>query len=353
MSAPPGAAPRPPETRRGGACVSAVVPVYNGAATLAELVARLAAALGAGGCDYEIVLVNDASRDASWEEILRLAAADPRVRGVDLLRNVGQHAALLAGIRLARGSVIVTLDDDLQQPPEEIPKLLAALDAGCDVVYGVPRHARHSASRRLGSGVLRLLLAGMLGWRSARDLSALRAFRTEIRDAFADYRGSFVSIDALLTWGAERFGQVPVAHEARRQGRSNYGFGRLVRQAFDTVTTFSARPLKLASIVGFAFTVLGLAGMTYTVGFYKLRGLALPSDTFIFALVCMFSGIQLFTLGIIGEYLSRMHLRLLDRAPYAVRRDTAVGVSVEAEPGAGVDCAGSGPGERRRSARTP
>lgn len=306
-----------------GSSVSVVVPVYNGAATLAELVQRLEVVLTSRGAPFEILLVNDGSGDASWDEIRRLAAGRVAVRGIDLWRNYGQHNALLAGLRLARYAVTVTLDDDLQQPPEEIPKLLDALEDGADLVYGVPREVQQVWTRRVASTLLRSALATLLGWRVARYLSAFRAFRTSLRDAFADYRGAFVTLDALLTWGSARATHVTVEHAPRQRGRSNYSVGRLVLQAFDTVTTFSVRPLRFASLLGFLFMALGLAGMSYSLGFYKLRGLPVPGDTFLFAGICMFSGIQLFTLGILGEYLARMHVRLMDRPPYAIRADTA------------------------------
>jgi len=302
--------------------VSVVVPVYNGAASLDELVDRLVAALEPVGAPFEIWLVNDGSRDASWERIEARAAADPRVRGLDLVRNFGQHAALLAGIRAARHARIVTLDDDLQHPPEAIPALLAELDRGADVAYGTPSERPHSAPRRLASWAIHALLAGVLGSEVSRHSSPFRAFRTGVRDAFDHYEGSFVTIDALLTWGAGRVARVPVEHAPRKHGRSNYTPARLLRHAFHTVTNFSVRPLQFASVLGFAFTVIGFSATCYALGFYKLRGLSVPPDTFVFAVVCFFSGVQLFTLGIIGEYLARVHLRTMRRPSYVVRRET-------------------------------
>jgi undecaprenyl-phosphate 4-deoxy-4-formamido-L-arabinose transferase len=302
--------------------VSVVVPVFNGVAALDELVARLVAALEPAGAPFEVWLVNDGSRDASWDRIEALAAGDARVHGLDLVRNFGQHAALLAGIRAARNARIVTLDDDLQHPPEAIPELLAELDRGADVAYGTPRGRPHSAPRRLASWAIHALLAGVLGSEVSRHSSPFRAFRTSVREAFDHYEGSFVTIDALLTWGAGRVARVPVEHAPRRHGRSNYTPVRLLRHAFHTVTNFSVRPLQFASVLGFVFTVVGFSATCYALGFYKLRGLDVPPDTFVFAVVCFFSGVQLFTLGIIGEYLARVHLRTMRRPSYVVRRST-------------------------------
>jgi undecaprenyl-phosphate 4-deoxy-4-formamido-L-arabinose transferase len=311
--------------------VSVVVPVHNGAAALPELVARLTPVLASRAPRSEIVLVNDGSRDASWQVILELAAREPRVRGIDLMRNYGQHNALLCGIRAAAGAIVVTMDDDLQHPPEEIPKLLDALAAGgdeVDVVYGTPLAERHGLLRNLASRATKLVLEGAMGAAVARRVSAFRAFRSELRQGFAHYGNPYVSIDVLLTWATTRFAAVPVRHDARRSGASNYTFWMLVRHALNMVTGFSVGPLQLASLVGFASTLLGLLVLAYVVGRYLIQGTSVPGFPFLASVIAIFSGAQLFTLGIIGEYLARMHFRLMSRPVYSVRRVTPAG-----EPG--------------------
>jgi undecaprenyl-phosphate 4-deoxy-4-formamido-L-arabinose transferase len=317
--------------------VSVVVPVYNGAEALPELVARLLAVLTARAPRSEIVLVNDGSRDASWRVIGELAAGAaggrhgeggavgpraPRVRGIDLMRNYGQHNALLCGIRAAAGAVVVTLDDDLQHPPEEIPKLLDALRDDVDVVYGTPAAGQHGLLRDIASRATKLVLEGAMGAAVARRVSAFRAFRTELRHAFEQYGNPYVSIDVLLTWATTRFTAVEVRHEPRRQGRSNYTFRMLVRHALNMVTGFSVGPLKLASLIGFASTLLGIAVLAWAVGRYLVEGTSVPGFPFLASVIAIFSGAQLFTLGIIGEYLARMHFRLMSRPIYSVRRVT-------------------------------
>jgi glycosyltransferase involved in cell wall biosynthesis len=307
--------------------VSVVVPVYDGAATLPELVARLTAVLAARAPRSEILLVNDGSRDASWQVILELAAREvgpdrPRVRGIDLMRNYGQHNALLCGIRAAAGAVVVTMDDDLQHPPEEIPKLLDALGGEVDVVYGTPLAERHGLLRVAASRATKLVLEGAMGAAVARRVSAFRAFRTELRQAFEQYGNPFVSIDVLLTWATTRFAAVPVRHQPRRSGQSNYTFWMLARHALNMVTGFSVGPLQLASIVGFASTLLGIGVLAYVVGRYLIQGTSVPGFPFLASVIAIFAGAQLFTLGIIGEYLARMHFRLMSRPVYSVRRVT-------------------------------
>jgi undecaprenyl-phosphate 4-deoxy-4-formamido-L-arabinose transferase len=304
--------------------VSVVVPVYNGAAALPELVARLRAALAGRELDAEILLVNDGSRDASWQAIAALAAEPrrPRVRGIDLRRNYGQHNALLCGIRAAAGAVVVTLDDDLQHPPEEVPRLLDALSGEVDVVYGTPHGEQHGLLRDLASRATKLVLRGAMGPEIAGRVSAFRAFRTELREAFAQYGNPYVSIDVLLSWATNRFAAIEVRHQPRREGRSGYTLRALARHALNMITGFSIGPLRLASAIGVASTLFGLLVLAWVVGRYLVQGGSVPGFPFLASVIAIFSGAQLFTLGILGEYLARIHVRLMSRPVYSVRLST-------------------------------
>lgn len=298
--------------------ISFVVPVYRSAESLPELHRRISAVFGDGEQDLEILFVEDCGGDDSWSVIQQLAAADPRVRGFRMSRNYGQHNALLCGIREARGGTIVTLDDDLQHPPEEIPKLLAKLDEGYDVVYGPPEREQHGLLRDLASQITKLALEGAMGAANARQVSALRAFRTRLRDAFAEYRSPTVNIDVLLTWATISFSAVRVRHEARKYGQSGYTPRKLVRHALNMMTGFSTRPLQLASLMGFGFALFGLAILAYVLIRWLMQGSAVPGFAFLSSIIAIFSGAQLMALGIIGEYLARMHFRTMERPPYVV-----------------------------------
>lgn len=301
--------------------ISAVVPVYNSQSTLGPLVERLSRTLGdlATG-HFEILLVNDGSRDASWDVIQQLVENTPRVVGLDLMRNYGQHNALLAGIRAAKGEIIVTLDDDLQNPPEQIVRLLAVLEQeNCDVVYGTPQQEEHGLWRNLASRVTKLALQNAMGVEAARNVSAFRVFRGAMREAFADFAGPHVSIDVLLTWAGSKFRAVRVEHEPRRFGRTNYTLRKLITHAFNMVTGFSTLPLKLASLIGFAFTLFGIGVLAYVLGRYFFEGTSVQGFPFLASIIAIFSGAQLFALGIMGEYLARMHFRMMDRPTYAVK----------------------------------
>ena len=306
--------------------LSVVVPVYNSADVLPTLVGRLEPVLRGLTDQFELVFVNDGSRDGSWEVIADLERRYDWVRGIDLMRNSGQHGALLCGIREARHGVIVTMDDDLQNPPEEIPKLLGALTDGIDVVYGAPQHEVHGLWRDAASQVTKLVLQGVLGADTARMVGPFRAFRTVVRNAFDGFRGTAVNIDVLLTWGTTRFTAVRVNHDVRRIGRSNYTVGKLLTHTVNMLTGFSTLPLQVASLLGFALTMAGVVLLAFVVGRYLLHGTAVPGFAFLASITIIFSGTQLFTLGIIGEYLARMHFRLLDRPPYVVRERVTHGV---------------------------
>lgn len=301
--------------------ISIVVPVFNSAATLPELHRRLAAALDSLG-GGEIILVDDGSRDGSWPVIGQLAKADPRVLGLRMGRNYGQHPALLAGVRAARGPVVVTLDDDLQHPPEEIPRLLARMGEGFDVVYGTPERRQHAVVRNLASWTTKLALQAVMGAETARMVSAFRAFRTPLRESFADYRSPFVSLDVLFTWGTNRFGSVEVRHRPRGQGRSGYNFRKLAGHALNMVTGFSAIPLQVATLVGFTFTLFGFGTLVYVLVRYLIAGSSVPGFPFLASLISILGGAQLFALGVMGEYLARIHFRTMDRPPYFVGATT-------------------------------
>lgn len=303
--------------------LSIVVPVFNGALTLRSLISRLEPVLASQASSYEVILVNDGSHDKSWSIISELAAQYSWVHGIEMMRNFGQHNALLCGIRAANAEIIVTIDDDLQNPPEEIPKLLEKLAEGYDVIYGTPHKEQHGLWRNLASQITKMVLQSAMGAEIARNVSAFRVFRTQVRDAFANYQGPFVSIDVLLTWGTTRFAAIPVNHDPRRVGVSNYTFLKLITHALNMMTGFSTLPLQIASIVGFGVTLFGIGVLFYVIGRYLIAGGSIPGFPFLACIIAIFSGTQLFALGIIGEYLARMHFRMMDRPTYAVRSTTA------------------------------
>jgi len=299
--------------------ISVIVPVYNSEGTLEALVERLGVVLLEISEEYEVILVNDGSSDRSWQIISGLENENDWVKGICLMRNYGQHNALLAGIRQTKYPVSVTLDDDLQNPPEEIPRLLAKYQEGFDVVFGKPDKEQHKVWRNLASQVSKMVLKRAMGADVARNVSAFRVFRTSLREAFSDYLGPFVSIDVLLTWGTTRFAAIPVRHEPRAVGTSSYTLAKLMTHALNMMTGFSVVPLQFASWVGFVLTLFGFGILVYVVGRYLIQGAVVQGFAFLASIIAIFSGAQLFSLGILGEYLARMHFRMMNRPAYVIR----------------------------------
>lgn len=299
--------------------LSVVIPVYRSETILPELVRRLDSVLAIVADSFELILVNDCSPDYSWDVIRDLAERYPWIRPINLMRNYGQHNALLCGIREARYDTVITMDDDLQHPPEEIPKLLAKLAEGYDVVYGTPEQEQHGLGRDFASWFTKIALQNVMGAEIARKVGAFRAFRAQVAKAFENYEGSFVSIDVLLTWGTNRFASIPVDHRPRKQGASGYTVRKLMTHAMNMMTGFSTMPLQIASLVGFIFTLFGLLVLAYVLLRFFSHGDPVPGFPFLASIVALFSGAQLFALGVIGEYLARMHFRAMQKPPYVIR----------------------------------
>jgi glycosyltransferase involved in cell wall biosynthesis len=302
--------------------LSIVIPCYRSSQSLPLLMERLNATLpglvGAG--KFEVIAVNDGSPDTTWKTIDDLTTRYDWLIGIDLMRNYGQHNALLRGILQARGSVIVTMDDDLQHPPEELPKMLAKLEEGYDVVYGKPMAMKHNLWRRLSSEITKVVLQQGMGVESARHISAFRAFRSIVRDAFSDYRGTHVNLDVLLTWGTSRFVVADVAHHNRQFGKSNYTLYKLIVHTVNLITGFSVLPLQMGSLLGFALTLVGIVLLFYVLIGYAIQGSPVQGFPFLASVMVIFSGVQLFVLGIMGEYLARIHIRSTNRPSSTVRQ---------------------------------
>jgi len=301
--------------------ISVVIPVYNSQKTLNELTQRIMAAMQSISSRFEIILVNDGSRDDSWEMIQTMMKKNPAIiRGFNLMRNYGQHNALLCGIRAAQYEVIITMDDDLQHLPEEVYKLIDKLDAGFDVVYGIPEKLVHSPWRNISSKASKYFLAKVLDINRIKYMSAFRAFNSDLRRSFESFNSPNVIIDALLTWGTENFGTVEVIEQERMQGRSNYNLAKLVKLGMIALTGFSTFPLKFASYSGFALTLFGFFILVYAIARSFHEG-SVPGFPFLASIISIFSGAQLFALGIFGEYLGSIFNRSMNYPAYVLAED--------------------------------
>jgi undecaprenyl-phosphate 4-deoxy-4-formamido-L-arabinose transferase len=232
------------------------------------------------------------------------------------MRNYGQHNATLCGVREAKYEITITMDQDLQHPPEEIPVLLAEFEKGFDVVYGAPKKLPQGFLRNLLTANIKRLLARVMGVPSVKNISAFRAFRTELRNAFVNFQSPALIIDVLLSWGTTRFTSVQVGIE-KPEARSNYRFSTLVKAAMLILTGYSTAPLRLASWIGFMMTLFGLGVFIYVAIISFMEG-NVPGFPFLASIIALFSGAQLFTLGIFGEYLARIFDRSMDRPAYII-----------------------------------
>lgn len=302
--------------------ISIVIPVYQSENTLKPLYERLITVLNFIQCKFEIIFIEDGGKDGAWEIIEFLCSIDDRVRGIKMNRNYGQHNCLLCGIRSALGEIIITLDDDLQHPPEEIPRLIGKFNEGFDVVYGAPHQQQHGILRNLASKITKIALKEAMGASNVEKVSAFRIIKTNLRSAFNNYRDPLVNIDVLLTWATSSFSSIEVKHEPRAFGKSNYTLRKLISHAVNMITGFSTGPLQLASILGFLCAIFGLITFAYVFISWWIYGSSVPGFAFMACIISIFSGVQLITLGIIGEYLARVHFRTMDRPSYVVVADT-------------------------------
>jgi undecaprenyl-phosphate 4-deoxy-4-formamido-L-arabinose transferase len=299
--------------------VSVVIPVYRGEATVRELVERLLALLEHIADSHEIILVDDASPDGSWKVLEDLREEHPdRVVAIQLMRTSGQHNALMCGLRHARAKYVITMDDDLQHPPEEIPKLLAAIESsGNDVIYGAPDARKHRRWRNVGSTVVTAFYR--LVFKTKVQPSPFRIMRREVVEAILSYNLNYTFIDGLLAWNTQRIGQVTVEHRPRANGRSGYTLGKLVLLALNLFTNFSLLPLQVVSALGTLASLGGFALACYYLAQYMFASIGVPGYASTIVAILVLGGLQLLALGILGEYVGRLHLNVNRKPQYTVR----------------------------------
>ncbi len=308
--------------------VSVVVPVYNEEGNLPELVRRLAGVMESSGLPYELVFVDDGSRDGSLG-ILRKAAAErpERVRVLELARNFGQHQAILAAFEHVSGDVVVTLDADLQNPPEEIPKLLAKVEEGHDVVGGVRLDRQDSFARRLASLLVNRVTVAITRMRITDFGCMLRAYSRDVVEEINRCDESATFIPALAQSFARRPAEVPVAHAPRRHGASAYSLYRLMRLNFDLMTGFSLVPLQVFGMLG---TLVAFGGIAFGLFLFVRRlivGAEVEGVFTLFAILFTLLGIAMAGLGLVGEYVGRIYQQVRGRPRFRVRRIYGLGES--------------------------
>lgn len=299
---------------------SVVIPVYNSAAMLPELIERLDRFFAAHPYRHEYILVNDASPDGSWEVLCRLRSGRDDMTLIDLMRNYGQHSAVFCGLEHATGDYVITMDDDLQNPPEEIIHLIRKAEEGYDAVFGLFHVKMHHPVRRLGSQLVGWLNARLFGKPADLVLSNFRILRREVVDAMCEVRTSFPYIPGLILQAGHDFANVPVAHHPRPVGESNYGVRAVARLVWRIVFNYSAFPLRLLCGVGIV-----MACLSFLLGAYYLVraiffGTSAPGWPTLIVLISFYQGLMLVIFAAVGEYLVRIVNDVSQTRSYRIRR---------------------------------
>lgn len=300
--------------------ISVVIPVYNEKENLPELIERCLAACRTTGHNFEIILVDDGSRDGSRDIIFKAADNYAEVIGLILNRNYGQHAAVFAGLEQSRGEIIVTLDADLQNPPEEIPNLVREMDRGVDVVGTVRENRQDTVFRRAASAVVNRIVRQATGVMMHDYGCMLRAYRRTIVDAMLQCRERSTFIPILANSFAGSTSEIPVRHAPRENGESKYSFLKLISLQFDLLTSMSTFPLRLLSFMG---AVISTCGISFGVVLMLLRFVygavwAAEGVFTLFAVLFIFIGAQFIGLGLLGEYIGRIYHDVRARPRYFV-----------------------------------
>lgn len=298
--------------------ISVVVPVYGGAGTITRLAEGLARSIEEEGWTHELIFVCDRPPDDSWTVARELAATRSEVRAIHLMRNFGQHPATLLGIREARGEIIVTMDEDLQHDPRDVPALVTMARQEQAITFGVFAEPRHDAWRNLTSRLSKALLARYVGSDIAHRATGFRAFPARLREAFTSYRGERVAIDVLLSWSGAPIRTIACAHAPRATGESGYTFRKLVAYLADLLVGYSVAPLRFASFLGLLACLFAIVLGAWVLFARLFFGTAPEGFAFIAISVAFFSGVQLITLGVMGEYLGRLYFSQLGKPQYLV-----------------------------------
>ena len=300
--------------------VSIVIPVYRASEVLRELTDRITTVFNSLNLSHEIILVDDSGQEGSWEVVKQTASRREGSLALRLTRNFGQHNAVLCGIRKSKGEFIITMDDDLQHLPEELPKIIAELKEGYDVVYAPPTELKHSHARNLTSVLAKSMIRkGENG--NCSEVSSLRGIKGKMREFLQDFASPNVSIDVLLDWTTSNIATIHVRHSERLHGKSGYDPAKLIRHSLNMMTGFSTTPLKIATTTGFISSGIALSVMVYMAAWRAINGAVIPGFALIICSLAFFSGVQLVALGIIGEYIGRMYNRVSRKPQYLIREE--------------------------------
>lgn len=298
---------------------SVVIPVYNSEGVVGETVKRTCEALEAQGVTFEIILVNDGSPDGSWDVIANIARHDPRIIAINLLHNSGQHAANLCAFRQSRGEWVVTMDDDLQNPPEEIARLAEKAQEGYDLVLGEFRQKRHASYRRLGSRIISFINQRIFGQEKDLILSNFRMIRRDVVDRICAYHGPYPYVPGLCLMYSARRANTLVEHHSRKVGQSNYSWHRIFNLVATILFNYSSFPLRVVAGIGIIIALCSFVlGVGYLVDGLFSSSTRVPGWTTLVVLLSFFNGVVMVMLAMLGEYIVRIINQISTADPYIV-----------------------------------
>jgi glycosyltransferase involved in cell wall biosynthesis len=298
--------------------ISIIIPHFKSSA-INEIVEKINIDL-IGKLDFEIIIVDDSKLVQSWLNLNDIFKNSSNVTCLELSKNFGQHNSILAGISVARNELIVTIDDDLQVDPDQILIIYKHLiDRNLDLVYGIPFESGHSSLRKLASNVLKSILGKVLLVKSAKEINSFRIFRKNLLYNFSENSTGDVSIDAMLFWCTGNYESIKVNHQPRKYGKSTYNFKKLFNLAVETILGYSTLPLRLSTYLGLFITLLGSTFLIFVVFRLIINGITIQGYLSTIAAITIFSGVQLTSLGIIGEYLRKIHINSMRKPTFIIR----------------------------------
>ena len=300
--------------------ISIVVPVFNEVDLIEELLSRIKKVCGELGRTYEIVIVDDGSTDGSYEKLKIFQANDNSLRIVKFTRNFGQQAAVLAGFRISKGDIIVQLDSDLQNPPEEIPKLLSAMSENIDLVTTTHRKRLDSALRVMGSRCLLKIGQMLFGDAVKLNLSSFRALRRSVVKKIEVCKDRSRYMAVLMSWMGLPTAEIEVEHHERKKGNTKYSILNLLILSWDLVTGYSSFPLRTVTYMGMFGALLGFLMMAFLLFQRIVNGILIEGFVVLLAVFAFFAGVQLLSIGFLGEYLGRVHHQIQERPDYIVEK---------------------------------
>lgn len=302
--------------------LSIVIPVYNSSEGLQELYNRISKVLRTIGLSYEIILVDDCSPDNSYEKMKQLNEDDNKVKIIQLMRNFGQHTAIICGLNYSTGKFVITMDDDLQNPPEEIPNLLREINKGYDCVIGKPVDKKHAKYRNFGSYIIGKSYEKIFAKPAYIKMSSFRILSRPLVDSLITYKTEHPMIDALILKNTNNIANIEVEHDHRKYGVSNYSLKKSYKLAMDLLVNYSTIPLQFISSIGFLFSGIGALIVIYVILGKLLGWISAVGWSSIIALICIFSGLILISFGIVGEYLIRIISQVSYSHQFAVRHSS-------------------------------